>query len=111
MRKVGLKCVGVDSIKISVPGWSSYFQIPMERLNTDDFIFDAKISYSTHYFNHRNLNIPRDSEEKFNFMSGNQLILTIDKSSSQFIGIIALKLIVVPDVSVEIKTVRDNNKF
>jgi len=106
-RKVVVKCLGAETVIISAPSLSGpvrgeKFVVPMERLNANDFIFDAKLSIETYEPNIKNKILSyseNNNDGKINFLSGNQLLLTFEKSNLDFVALVSVKIVVVPYVA------------
>ena len=116
-RKIVVKCFGAESVKLSVPGVPTN-GLSLEKLNANEFIFDVKVRNvheSTHQSElHRGSNETKSFEQRssnagLDYIWGNQLILTFSLSSSLFVGVVNIRIIVVPYVVHDTKIVVGKN--
>lgn len=99
-RKIVVRCFGADALSLSIPSMMN-LSVPMERLNTNDFIFDVRISALPSSIN-RSIGITSNetdnTSDTLDRYWGNQLTLTFNKSSTQFVGVVGVKVVVVPHI-------------
>ena len=113
-RKVVVTCCGVDSMSVSVSSLSS--PLMMERLNENSFIFDARIAMkafplpiaAAKGYKSEDLSVDRSSLDS---VWGNQLFLSFDKASMEFMVVFGLRIVVVPHASSDRPPINSLVKF
>jgi hypothetical protein len=110
-RKIVVRCLGAESLGLSVPSLSRILE--MERINANDYVFDVKVSADKITLPPKRS--PRggksendESTSSLDVLWGNQLLLTFRESSSDFVGVFGITIIVVPHSVTEREPIMKN---